>query len=586
MRTPYASTSAARTLRNDTRDGRRGVTADAVQLPEPLLRMVLRTDQDVFVLRQRGREVAAAVGMEHQDQVRVATALSEIGRHAIGAVVTFTAEVSQRARLVIVIAADGIGISPPEGTAAAGRLMDEVHVERDRISLTRRLPAQVGPERLAEARDTLAQSRPTTALDELSVQNRQLGAALEEVQAHRDELLTLNAELEETNRGVMALYTQLSEELEQTNQGVVALYAELDERSAQLREANEAKSRFLANVSHELRAPVTAIIGLVRLLLDPRSEPLTAEQTHQLELVQGSAADLLGRVNDLLDLAKAESNRIEPGWAPVDLAAVFGQLRGTLRPLAKPGVQLEVAEPGPVELVSDELLLTQILRNLLTNALKFTDAGTVSMGALVLDGRLHIAVADTGIGIPFAEQRRVFDEFHQVRGARQAGGTGLGLPYARRLATLLGGGLSMVSEPGEGSTFTLDLPLRPPPEDDADLPHVPSVLVVDDEADARQALREHLSGIAGQVHEAADTRAALAIASRERPSVIFLDLRMPGGDGGDLIARMAAVPQTAGIPVVVVTGADVTRVDGAAAVLAKSSLTRRQVADAVAQVTA
>lgn len=559
------------------------MTADPVRHPEPLLRMVLHTDQDVFVLRQRGREVAATVGMENQDQVRVATALSEIGRHAIGAVVTFTVEVSERARLVIVIAADSVGISPPEGTAAAGRLMDEVYVERDRISLTRRLPAQVGPERLAEARDTLAQSLPTTALDELSVQNRQLVGALEEVQAHRDELLTLNAELEETNRGVMALYTQLSEELEQTNQGVVALYAELDERSAQLREANEAKSRFLANVSHELRAPVTAIIGLVRLLLDPRSEPLTAEQTHQLELVQGSAADLLARVNDLLDLAKAESNRIEPAWAPVDLAGIFGQLRGTLRPLARPGVRLEVAEPDPVDLICDEVLLTQILRNLLTNALKFTAAGTVSMGALVLDGRLHIAVADTGVGIPFAEQRRVFEEFHQVRGAHQAGGTGLGLPYARRLATLLGGGLSMVSEPGEGSTFTLDLPLRPPPEDDADLPRVPSVLVVDDEAAARQVLREHLTGIAGQVHEAADARSALAIASRERPSVIFLDLRMPGGDGADLIAQLATVPETAGIPVVVVTGADVTRVDGATAVLEKSSLTRRIVADAVAQ---
>lgn len=247
------------------------MTGDWTPLPEPLLWMTLHGDQDVFVLRQRGREVAAAVGMEHQDQVRVATALSEIGRHAIGATVTFTAEVSARPRLVIVVEADGIGISPPEGTAAAGRLMDEVHVERDRISLTRRLPAQVGPERLAEARRTLAQSLPTTALDELSVQNRQLVTALEEVQAHRDELLTLNAELEETNRGVMALYTQLSEELEQTNQGVVALYAELDERSAQLREANEAKSRFLANVSHELRAPVTAIIGLTRLLLDARS---------------------------------------------------------------------------------------------------------------------------------------------------------------------------------------------------------------------------------------------------------------------------------------------------------------------------
>ncbi|MEV4137387.1 ATP-binding protein [Dactylosporangium sp. NPDC049742] len=555
-------------------------------VPEPLLRMTLREDQDVFVVRQRGREVAAALGMEHQDQVRVATALSEIGRHAIGAMVTFTAEVSGRLRLVIVVEADGIGISPPEGTAAAGRLMDEVHVERDRISLMRRLPAQVGQERLAAAREELAASRPTTALDELSVQNRQLVSALEEVQAHRDELLTLNAELEETNRGVMALYTQLSEELEQTNQGVVALYAELDERSAQLREANEAKSRFLANVSHELRAPVTAIIGLTRLLLDPRSEPLTADQTHQLDLVQGSAADLLARVNDLLDLAKAESNRIEPNWAPVDLSAVFGQLRGTLRPLAKPGVRFEVADPAePVELVTDEVLLTQILRNLLTNALKFTDAGSVAMGALVRDGRLHIAVADTGIGIPFAEQRRVFEEFHQVRGAHQAGGTGLGLPYARRLATLLGGGLSMVSEPGEGSTFTLDLPLRPAPEDDQDLPHVRAVLVVDDEAAARQALREHLTGIAEHVHEAADARSALAIAMRERPSLIFLDLRMPGGDGGELIAALAGVPELSGVPVVVVTGADVGHVPGAAAVLGKSALTRRMIADVVARVT-
>ncbi|MET7420199.1 ATP-binding protein [Dactylosporangium sp. NPDC005555] len=561
------------------------MTADGS--PEPLLRMTLRTDQDVFVLRQRGREVAAALLMEHQDQVRVATALSEIGRHTIGAVVTFSTDVSARPRLVIVVEAAGIGISPPEGTAAAGRLMDEVQVEPDRISLARRLPAQVGTDRLAAARQELAASRPTTALDELSVQNQQLVTALEEVQAHRDELLTLNAELEETNRGVMALYTQLSEELEQTNQGVVALYAELDERSAQLRQANEAKSRFLANVSHELRAPVTAIIGLTRLLLDPRSEPLTADQTHQLDLVQGSAADLLARVNDLLDLAKAESNRIEPNWAQVDLGAVLGQLRGTLRPLAKPGVQFEIADPAePVDLVTDELLLTQILRNLLTNALKFTDAGSVAMGALVLDGRLHIAVADTGIGIPLAEQRRVFEEFHQVRGVHQAGGTGLGLPYARRLATLLGGGLSMVSEPGEGSTFTLDVPLQPAPVDDLDLPHVPVVLVVDDEAASRQVLREHLDGIAEYIHEAADTRSALAIATRERPSLIFLDLRMPGGDGGELIAALAGVPELRGVPVVVVTGADITHVPGAAAVLDKSALTRRMVAEVVARVTA
>ncbi|WP_308195483.1 ATP-binding protein [Dactylosporangium sp. AC04546] len=553
--------------------------------PEPLLRLVLHDDHAVFVLRQRGREVAAALGMEHQDQVRVATALSEIGRQVPGAVVSFTTEETPRPRLVIVVSGAAVGTDVSEGVAAAARLMDEVRVEDERIVLARRLPGQPSPQRLAAAREALAASAPTTALDELSVQNRQLVTALEQVQAHRDELLQLNAELEETNRGVMALYTQLSEELEQTNQGVVALYAELDERSAQLREANEAKSRFLANVSHELRAPVTAIIGLARLLLDPRSEPLTAEQTHQLELVQGSAGDLLARVNDLLDLAKAESGRIEPNLGPVDLAAVFGQLRGTLRPLARAGVELEVAEPPAAEVVSDEVLLTQILRNLLTNALKFTERGSVGMSARVDGEWLLLAVADTGIGIPFAEQRRVFEEFHQVRGAHQSGGTGLGLPYARRLAGLLGGTLTMVSEPGEGSTFTVSLPLRPAPAEPAGaLPSAGRVLLVDDDPAARHLLRQALDGMAGEVAEAADARSGLAIAVRERPDVVFLDLRMPGGDGTELLAGLAGRPDLAHVTVVVVTGADPATfpagaLDRAAAVVAKADVSRAVIAE-------
>jgi signal transduction histidine kinase/CheY-like chemotaxis protein len=555
---------------------------------EPLLRMVLRDDHDVFVLRQRGREVAAALGMDYQDQVRVATALSEIGRQLPGAAITFSAAAGPRPHLVIVVSPRAAGKEPSEGVAAAARLMDEVRVEDERIVLTRRLPARVGSQRLEQARTELAQSAPTTVLDELSVQNRQLLAALEQAQAHRDDLLQLNAELEETNKGVMALYTQLSEELEQTNRGVVALYAELDERSAQLREANEAKSRFLANVSHELRAPVTAIIGLARLLLDARSEPLSGEQAHQLQLVQGSAADLLARVNDLLDLAKAESGRIEPNWAPVDLAAVFGRLRGTLRPLARPGVELVVDEPPATGLVTDELLLTQLLRNLLTNALKFTDRGSVEMGARRHGDRLRIAVADTGIGIPLAEQGRVFEEFHQVRGARQAGGTGLGLPYARRVAVLLGGSLELLSEPGEGSTFTLELPLRPAAADDAaQLPHVASALVVDDDPAARHLLRQLLAGIAERVSEAADMRSGLAIAARERPSVIFLDLRMPGGDGTAMLAELAASAELSAIPAFVVTGADLGQfapgsLEHARGVLAKERVTRRAVVELIA----
>jgi signal transduction histidine kinase len=523
---------------------------------EVLLRMNIRAEHDIFVVRQRGREVAAALGMERQDQVRVATALSEVGRQLLAedgdATVTFEVRAEPHPALAIVLAVRGLDGS--EGLDAAARLLDSAQRVNDEIVLTRRLPGAVDDARITTARVELEASRPTSALEELSVQNQQLITALEDVQAHRDQLLQLNAELEETNHGVMALYTQLSQELEQTNRGVVALYAELEERSAQLREASEAKTRFLANVSHELRAPVTAVIGLTRLLLDPRSDPLTGEQTHQLQLVQTSAADLLDRVNDLLDLAKAESGQIEAQWAPIDLVALFGQLRGTLRPMARPGVDLIVEEPAAT-LVSDEVLLTQVLRNLLTNALKFTTTGEVRLSARVEGDLVAFVVADTGIGIPVTEQSRVFEEFHQVRGAQQVGGegTGLGLPYARRLAAILGGELTMYSVEGEGSTFTVTVPAEPfaPAPESAELPTLPSALVVGADGEFRGQLRDLLTGRVETVAEAADGRAALAIARREVPGVIFLDQRMLDDD--DLLEALSATDALGECPVVVIT---------------------------------
>jgi signal transduction histidine kinase len=183
-----------------------------------------------------------------------------------------------------------------------------------------------------------------------------------------------------------------------------------------------------------------------------------------VDFIRGSATDLLALVNDLLDLAKAEAGRLEPVWTEVDLPAVFGQLRGTLRALHRqPGVELVVAEPTPrAVLRSDEKLLAQILRNLLSNALKFTERGQVRLVDRWPDGhdRVELEVSDTGIGIPAELQERIFEEFYQVPGPIQGRthGTGLGLPYARRLAQLLGGTLRVHSGPGEGSVFTLSLP--------------------------------------------------------------------------------------------------------------------------------
>jgi signal transduction histidine kinase len=444
----------------------------------PLLQMALRVEHDIFVIRQRGREVAAAVGLEHQDQVRLGTALSEVGRLLLdrvgGADVAFLARPAVDGRpaalLVELTALGPVGDDElREGRSAPiGRLVDELDVRiEDRVTvvrMSRRLPPAAGPlapDRLDTVRLELAANAPGTPLQELALQNDQLIAALDEVRSQRDELAMLNRELSDTNRGVMALYGQLSEELEATNRGVVALYAELDEKSAELRAASEAKSRFLANVSHELRAPVTAIMGLGRLLTDSGSDPLTEEQAQQIGLIRSSASDLLALVNDLLDLAKAEAGRLEPAWEQVDLRVVFGQLRGTLRALAtRPEVRLVVRDPPPGStLRSDEALLSRILRNLLHNGLKFTERGEVRMSAERAGDRWRLSVADTGAGIPAELHDRIFEEFYQVPGSRQAAGTGLGLPYARRLATLLGGSLELTSEPGRGSTFVVDLPV-------------------------------------------------------------------------------------------------------------------------------
>ncbi len=284
--------------------------------------------------------------------------------------------------------------------------------------------------------------------------------------------------MEETNRGVLALYSELSEELEETNRGVVALYAELDEKSRQLREASEAKSRFWANVSHELRTPVNAVVGLAELLRADADAP-AEERAHRLSLIADSGRTLLALVDELLDVAKAESGTLDPQWAPLDLRAVLAHLDGTLRGLARPGVALRIdpAPAGPGTLLGDETMLVRILRNLLSNALKFTERGSVELATRVEDGPdggpvLVLTVTDTGIGIPADQQERVFEEFYQVRGPHQRGrrGTGLGLPYARRLTEILGGTLRLDSEPGRGTAITVRLPAHPAPPADTRWP--------------------------------------------------------------------------------------------------------------------
>ena len=535
--------------------------------PSELARIEVRDTAGVFAARQLGRGLAAVLALEQQDQVRVATALSEISRSAViagrTAVITFGIDETE---LLLTVTMDGE--PPADGIAAATRLMDTVAADGDVVRMTKRRPPGVRPDpRLVG--EQLAAVHPQSALDELRRQNQDLISALDDLRQQKDQLLLLNAELQETNRGVMALYGELSDELEQTNRGVVALYAELDEKSERLRAASESKDRFWANVSHELRTPLNSIIGLTRLLAEPAPDGtvLDPERLYQTELIRNSGGTLLTLVNDLLDVAKAESGQLHVDPAQVDLPALLGRLRGLARPMAE-GKPVEVivgadGDPNtPVTILTDEVALTSILRNLLSNGIKYTDHGEVRLSVRVAGPRLEISVADTGIGIPAGLHEHVFEEFYQVPGIRR-GGTGLGLPYARRLAAILGGDLTLTSEPGAGTTVVLGLPLR--------TPAVGTVLLADDDAAFRGVLRGLLDGLADRVLEAGDGREALALLAADPVDLVLADMRMPGMDGTALLARLPV-----SVPAIVVTGADVPAPPRAAAVLRKDELTRER----------
>jgi signal transduction histidine kinase len=271
-----------------------------------------------------------------------------------------------------------------------------------------------------------------------------------------DRLATAESELE-----------ALREELETTNRGVVALYAELEDQAERLRHASELKSRFLSYISHEFRTPLGAIKSLSGILLDQLDGPLSPEQQKQVRFVRSSADELLELVNDQLDLAKLEAGRltVSPAW--FEMVDLFSTLRGMFKPiLLNENLSLTFEEPrGDVKLYTDDRKLSQILRNFISNALKFTPQGEVRVRATVnTDGTVMFTVSDTGIGIPPESLVHIFDDFTQVDTPlnRRLRGTGLGLSLCRRLARLLGGECAVESTLGAGSKFSVTIPLKIP----------------------------------------------------------------------------------------------------------------------------
>jgi signal transduction histidine kinase len=257
----------------------------------------------------------------------------------------------------------------------------------------------------------------------------------------------------------------LRAELLETNRGVVALYAELDDTAAQLRSAVDLKSRFLSYMSHEFRTPLTSIISMTGILLARMDGPLTGEQVRQLEFVRGSVLELTEMVDDLLELARVEAGRItiSPEW--FEMVDLFSALRGMFKPIvANSAVSLIFEEPQAIpRIYTDDKKLSQILRNYISNALKFTSEGEVRVVARLsgLD-EVEFSVTDTGIGIEAQALAKLFSDFVQIdsRLQRRLRGTGLGLSLARQFAALLGGRVGASSEPGKGSRFWVAIPLQ------------------------------------------------------------------------------------------------------------------------------
>jgi signal transduction histidine kinase len=278
----------------------------------------------------------------------------------------------------------------------------------------------------------------------------------------------MGSEIEELKSQLAKQQDELSflrSELDETNKGVVALYAELDENALRLREAADLKSRFLSYMSHEFRTPLASITSMADILLVGMDGPLTGEQEKQIKFVQASVRELTEMVDDLLDLAKVEAGRISisPEW--FEMVDLFSALRGMFRPIVSNGVvSLVFEEPQDVPRVyTDDKKLSQILRNFISNALKFTTQGEVRVTAkLQHAGMVEFAVTDTGIGIDAEHLPALFSDFVQIdtRIQRRLRGTGLGLSLAKKFAELLGGKVAVASEVGKGSKFSVFIPLR------------------------------------------------------------------------------------------------------------------------------
>lgn len=532
---------------------------------KPLLKSVIFYEQDIVTVRQKTRQIAELLKFDTQDQNRLATAVSELARNAFnyagGGEVHFIFSLETTPQAFYVQVSDkGPGIKELKnilngsyvsqtgmgaGLLGSKKLMDHFEIETSpengtKIVIGKNLRRSVKPLTIADIADVaekLMHLPAQSPLDEVQIQNKALLLALEEINTKQEEL------------------TQLNRELADTNSGVVALYAELDEKAASLTKANEVKTSFLSNMTHEFRTPLSSIISLTRLLLDRVDGELTTEQERQVKYIYKSADGLLDLVNDLLDLAKVEAGKIAINASEFDLDTLFSAQRGMFKPLigAQAKVDLVMRSDVHGNLYTDEAKVSQILRNLISNAIKYTESGTITVRAQEESpDNILFSVSDTGIGIDEDHLESIFEDFSQIESTHQKRnkGTGLGLPLSRRLSLLLGGNLWVDSTPTKGSTFYARIPRYFTGESDGYLvpditPEMPAyrkeqfkILLIDDDEASRYLLRSLIQAeIKADFIEAYDGHEGLVQIRKAQPDLVFLDLAMPKMNGFDVIEQ-------------------------------------------------
>ncbi len=326
-------------------------------------------------------------------------------------------------------------------------------------------------------------------------------------------------------------------------------------------EVDRMKTEFISTVSHELRTPLTSIRGFVDLILDGDAGPITGEQREFLELVSRSTVRLANLINDLLDVEKIEAGRIEIRSEQVDLAPILQHVTKTFTVSAQEkGLSLDLQIDGPLPpLLGDADRLTQVFTNLVSNAVKYTKTGSVTVRAGVRGGRLVVDVIDTGIGLSKESLEHLFTRFFRVDNeyTREIGGAGLGLAITRAIVKHHRGDIDVHSEPGKGSTFTVflplgdALPLPPAPQEPATVPEGGRrvVLIIEDDRDIALLIAQHVSRLGLKTVVAGSGPEGLAMARSIKPDLITLDVMLPGMDGWEVISHLKRDPQTSRIPV-------------------------------------